>query len=562
MRALLFTFLTFFGVQTSALGQKGELSLLITGATNSEIDEIQSIGYKNTFSQTAQIADEVDRVKNELLLLGYFDIAANPITTINNTEYTQQFMLGNRYETVLIYVSSNEKLRSYSERSGYRVENDTVRVETIFAKAYLEKLTSLASQDGEPFTTFTLSDINKVDATTLSAKLESTSYSKRKIDDIIIRGYENFPSSFLKHYAGIKRTKIFDKTRIIKRNEALNNLPFTTSTKEPEALFTSDSTTLYLYLKKTNANIFDGFLGFRNNEAGKVQLNGFLNLSLINNLDYGEALTLKYRNDGNDQSQLKISTTLPYLLKSPFSLESQLSLFRRDSTFSESDFIVRGKYQLVRNLNTTIGYRIKTSSILQETNLANTTLENYTQRLVTSSINYTRFSNSLFSPIKQSYEISVSTGKRTSLTSNQQTELRSTLLQTIRLNNKNTIFLKNTTDYLRSPNYLDNELFRFGGIESIRGFNENSLSANFVSVVNTEYRYALNKALQIKGIFDAAYFENENSDTDDTLVAIGLGSSILTKAGLLTIEFINGKFSEENFMFSNTKLNITLFIGF
>ena len=48
------------------------------------------------------------------------------------------------------------------------------------------------------------------------------------------------------------------------------------------------------------------------------------------------------------------------------------------------------------------------------------------------------------------------------------------------LNYKNSIYLKNSTQLLNSENYLTNELFRFGGINSIRGFNENSIDASFI----------------------------------------------------------------------------------
>ncbi len=45
----------------------------------------------------------------------------------------------------------------------------------------------------------------------------------------------------------------------------------------------------------------------------------------------------------------------------------------------------------------------------------------------------------------------------------------------LELNSKNSIFIKNQSYYLQSDSYVINELYRFGGINSIRGFNENSL---------------------------------------------------------------------------------------
>ena len=52
------------------------------------------------------------------------------------------------------------------------------------------------------------------------------------------------------------------------------------------------------------------------------------------------------------------------------------------------------------------------------------------------------------------------------------------------INEKNIINIKNQNYYLKSKNYLTNELYRFGGINSIRGFAENSLQANLTDCTN------------------------------------------------------------------------------
>src|SRR5690606_40330798 len=49
------------------------------------------------------------------------------------------------------------------------------------------------------------------------------------------------------------------------------------------------------------------------------------------------------------------------------------------------------------------------------------------------------------------------------------------------LNPTNSIFIRNNSSYIQSENILENELVRFGGIKSIRGFNENSIYATFYS---------------------------------------------------------------------------------
>jgi len=130
---------------------------------------------------------------------------------------------------------------------------------------------------------------------TLQAKLIISTNTKRTIDEIIVKGYDKFPRSFLNHFLNIKIGDDFDLNTIKKKTQSINTFPFTNQARAPEVLFTKDSTSIFLYLEKTKSNTFDGFLGFGTNEAtNKIEFNGYLNLRLINNLNYGEAFSLVF----------------------------------------------------------------------------------------------------------------------------------------------------------------------------------------------------------------------------------------------------------------------------
>jgi hemolysin activation/secretion protein len=126
------------------------------------------------------------------------------------------------------------------------------------------------------------------------------------------------------------------------------------------------------------------------------------------------------------------------------------------------------------------------------------------------------------------------------------------------LNDKNSIFTRFTGSILSSDNYLDNELFRFGGINSIRGFEENSLTANLFTVLNTEYRYRLSKTLYVHSVLDVAYFENKNILTKQKLYGFGFGFGLLTNSGLFKFNYSGGKIENQQFKFSDSKIHISL----
>ncbi|NCT17543.1 MAG: BamA/TamA family outer membrane protein, partial [Flavobacteriia bacterium] len=166
--------------------------------------------------------------------------------------------------------------------------------------------------------------------------------------------------------------------------------------------------------------------------------------------------------------------------------------------------------------------------------------------------------NSLF-PIKTTARISNEIGSRKigDLSTNQ---FRTKVLANhiFQLNDFNSIYLNNQTEIVSSDTFLINELVRFGGINSIRGFDENSINASMFSVLNTEYRYQLGNDAYIHTIMDIAYFENKITPAKSQLYSFGIGLGMSTKAGIFKLNIANGKLKDQSFKLSNTKIHLSL----
>ena len=105
-------------------------------------------------------------------------------------------------------------------------------------------------------------------------------------------------------------------------------------------------------------------------------------------------------------------------------------------------------------------------------------------------------------------------------------------------------------------------MLRFGGINSIRGFEENSLFSSLFGLINTEYRYQLNHSIYVHSIIDAAYFENKILNAKEKLFGYGFGFGILTQAGLFRFNYANGKSENQKFKLSNSKIHLSLVANF
>lgn len=544
-------------------GQEANLTLSLQGTTPYETAVIDSLSYTKSFKDLNTLKNTIAQVTTQLIDKGYIDTQLDSLQKKDSSAYQGTLLVHDHYKYLHLRVPKNTKLRNFIAQAGMDIKEDSIKVETAFAKAFLEELTSIASNNGNPFATFQLSNIAKTENNTLKSTLEFTSKTRRTVDKVILKGYDKFPKTFLERYARVKKGRTFNQEELLEQNSKINELPFVKSIKEPEVLFRKDSTTVYFYLEQANSNRFDGLLGFATDQTtNNVRLDGYIDLQLTNNLNYGETLLLNFKSDGQDQSQLNARVTLPYLFKSPVGLEAHLALFRKDSTFATTDQGIKILYRLSPSLSGGVGYQSTQSENLQEDALDfNNTVDYTTNKFIVSG-DYLKTQANYFFPIKTSLSVNASLGNRRTDQLERQWGLQVDASTNISINQNNLFYLRSTTRSLWSDDFLTNELFRFGGITSIRGFEENSIFANFLSTLNTEYRYVLNQSLYVNSVIDLGYFENAITDQNLRLFSFGIGSGIRTKAGVLKIIIANGTTEAQDFDFNNTKLHFQLAIRF
>ena len=310
------------------------------------------------------VKKEVDRISSELEKFGYLENSMKSMKRISDSTAAASFYIGKRYTQLKVDYSNTPFTQNQVSLIAKNTKENYFIIPLQESKRALEKLNQLQTKNGNTFGKLKLTNLTTQD-TIVIATLKTSASSKRTIDSIAIKGYQKFPASFIKYYAGIKKGAVFDSQQVVKKNNALNSLGFANSIKPPQALFEKEKTTLYLYLEKQNFNTFDGIIGFATNEQTQnITFNGYIDLVLNNNLNYGEQFVLKYKADGADQESLTLKTQLPYLFRTPFGIQAQLNIFRRDSTFSSASQNVKASYQISPSSSAHIGFKSKTSNEL------------------------------------------------------------------------------------------------------------------------------------------------------------------------------------------------------
>lgn len=556
-------FLLFFGWMCSASIHSQSVYLMAEGNSENETKVIDSLYYQKTFEDYASLQEEVKSVKNRLTNLGYLENELLCLKKQNDSSYLASFIIKQRYKIVRIYFDSSIN-RNILKLISTDIKEDYVDIEIGKLEETLKLLNSEFSNQGDPFSTLQLSNIKKSNDHTLYADLIVTeNIQQRTVDSIIVKGYEKFPKSYVKHYLKIKPKQTFNLKTIKRKTSELENLSFASQIKEPEVLFTKDSTILYIYVEKQKSNTFDGFLGFGTNvETNKIEFNGYLNLNLINNLNYGESFRLLYKSDESEQKTFDVNSKFPYLLGSPIGMELGLNIFKKDSTFLTVSQIAKLGYQINPKNLISLGINATNSTNLLETTTV--FVDDYKSVFYTIDYSFTKRQRyDLLFPINFEFDFSTGLGNRTFEDIHKsQTKIGLNTSKILNLNDSNSIYVRLNGAILYSNSYLENEMFRFGGINSIRGFEENSLTANLFAVINTEYRYKVSNSLYIHSVLDGAYFENKRIDAKEKLFGFGIGFGVLTKAGLFKFNYSNGKTENQSFKLSDSKIHLSLTANF
>jgi len=541
------------------------LQLNISGETDAETKIIESIGYNKIHQNFLLLKTEVDSLRKHLNTIGYIENRLIEIKKKNDSIFDAQLYLKQKFNTIYIYYHKISKDKLVLNSISERITNKYFVIDISEIENSLRFLNSQLANQGDPFLKLKLSNIKKQDNNNLRGDLVVISNdTKRTIDDIKIIGYSKFPKSYLKHYLKIKPSQIFDLETIEKKTEQLNNLKFANQVKSPEVLFQEDSTSLYIYVEKSKSNTFDGFLGFgTNDDTNKLEFDGFLNLRLMNNLNFGETFGLLYKSDEIDQDTFDASLSMPFLFNTPIGIDLNLRIFKKDSSFTTIDQKARVNYQINPLHRLSAGISSVTSNNLRSESTI-TSLQDYNSSYFTASYEYIKpqFYDVLF-PVKANFYLESNFGNRTSNDAKiAQTLLALKAFNSFELNRNNIIYINIDARHLISDNYFENELLRFGGINSIRGFEENSLFASLYGFLNTEYRYRLSNSIYIHSITDVAYFENKPSNLKEKLFGFGFGFGILTNSGLLKFNYATGKSENQKFKLSNSKIHISLVANF
>lgn len=382
------------------------------------------------------------------------------------------------------------------------------------------------------------------------------------IDSVVNRGTAQVNDRYLQAHIGIRPGDPYNESLIMALDQRIKELAFVSSSQRPYVFFTPDHTKLFLFLNAKSASSFNGILGIAPDAStGKVKLTGDVDLKLRNAMHHGEAIDLSWRSLQDRTQDLRLRFNYPFAFNTPFGTDLGLSLFKRDTTFLEVNARAALEYLLPRGDKVSVFINNKSSQrlglqLVPVPGLADVKLLSYGLGLFRERFDYR------FNPRKGfSMDLEGSIGKKSSSTATfsdtvrtvqhtVQLDLNGHLAWHIPLGRKSTLRLAaqggsmmNTGSSDGSPLLYTNELYRIGGIKSMRGVDEASIYASSFTIGTVEYRYLFEENGNVFLFVDQGWWEDlsQPEPLSDTPLGFGVGTSFETKAGIFSLSYALGK---------------------
>ena len=379
---------------------------------------------------------------------------------------------------------------------------------------------------------------------------------QRKIDGIVFKGYEKVPKRFIKNLEKEYLGKNYQENTLAKLNQSLQNHPFILLDKAPQTLFTKDSTNVFLFAQKKKSNSFDGVIGFGNDKTEKFTFNGSLNLNFRNMFNGFESVNIFWQRNPDKGQTFDLQTDIPYLFKSNIGGNFKVNIFRQDSTYANVK--ITPAFYLHLNSKQKIGLRgtFETSTVLDSLYVQG---RDYNKKGVGLWYDYSEPSEvELFlhkTRIRAEADYITTNYSAENITANQ-TNFFISGERNFHIKGNIYLNLRSESALLNSKNnFAINELLRFGGWNSFRGFNENALYADFYYYGTAEYRYLVGNQAFFDVFAQYGELQNKSLGLKPKLYSFGLGFNFILPIGLMSFQISNGNEFGNPIKFGDTKIH-------
>ncbi|MBC5994034.1 BamA/OMP85 family outer membrane protein [Pontibacter cellulosilyticus] len=443
------------------------------------------------------------------------------------------------------YVKLQQRILNYAERNGYP-----------FASVWLDSVTI---------------ENGKINAALMVEKAFVVTY-----DSVAIVGNTKTQPKFLMRYLQLLPGQIYNQDQVNASQRMLTQLPYIRQTRPPQVQFLRDKAKVLYFLEDRQANQIDGVVGFLPDPSrqDKLLITGEANLNIRNIRGTGKQLGLQWRRVNKGSVILNGEYLHPNLLGTPFELGTKFNLLKQDSSFITIQPRLQLAYYTLKYGKFSVFTEWRNSRILSSANTQSLQkLDLADARTNTYGLNYlwNNLDDFYFPRRGRLVEMQLAAGKKTLLRNSDleksfydTLDLKTTQLSLglrvenfLRLGTNSALLTRLRGEALLNDQIFLNDMYRIGGLNTLRGFDEYFFYASAYAVGTLEYRLFTAADSYVLLFYDQAYYRSdlENSEASDFPFGVGGGISFSTGAGIFQLVYSLGKSDQQPISLRYSKIH-------
>lgn len=468
----------------------------------------------------------------------------------------------------------------YLFRSGYKQKFYSNTKFSFKELAALENaVIKYSENNGYPFAVIGLDSIN-LQQTYFEARLNYQSGPLIRFDTIAIIGSARVKRKYLESYLSIVPGSLYSQQKVKNLERQLRQVQYLKVAKSPEIFFSKGTAQPVLYVDVRKCNQLDGYLGFQPSSKvnGKLLLTGEFNMNLKNLLQSGKELYVQWKRYDVQSQLLNTSYLHPRLFHSNVDVKLNFNLLKQDTSFLILDRNIAVFFGLSPASKIKFLTGLKSNTAIGNTQLTNVQGANNDFKYLNYGIGYTFNSlDDIFYPMTGwNIDFALTVGNKKILNyippinSEEAIPVNSTqygadidIQKFFRIGRKATLLHHIQAGMIQSENLVLSDLYRIGGLKTLRGFNENNYYVSDFGIYTLEYRYFTDESSYVMLFANQGYIENKlNNNYTDWPIGFGTGVSFSTKAGIFQFIYALGGAKDQPISLNLSKIHFGLVTRF
>jgi len=527
------------------------------------LEDFQPLGF--ALRDTTRLQDGLSKLHEQYFAEGYLLFSVDSIRPAisadsSNTTLTlymdegPRLVVGRLILTGNSFLSGSDLTRNFDTRPGHLFDQSALQDD-------ISRMLEIYNNSGFPLAKIKIDSVyvcKQKGSDSLGIALSVDEGKRFRIDAIKIEG-----NTKTKDYVIIRALRIppdtyYDDSEIQLARTRLMKLGFFQSVSDPELFSSGDTTGLLIKVAEGNTSTFDGVIGYVPSQLGQSgYFTGMIDISMSNLFGTGRKFRAMWHQETKLTQELEVGYGEPYIFGYPINAEFDFSQRQQDSTSVTRNLSVTGVFMFGDNFNANLS--IGDYSTTPLLNAANNYYV-YESDVVNIGIGATYDTrNDLYSPtqgamyqtqfqlgLKRIYGPSQLITSDTRLSSyNQHLSVDLSLFHEFLP--RQILALGIHGEQVTGSVLDQNDMYRIGGTNTIRGYIENQFIATKAAWTNIEYRFSTGRESFFFVFLDAGYIYQQNDPIAGTPASsfsaygYGVGAQVETGIGILKASYALGK---------------------